>query len=87
MPRATVVARDIPLHPAEAMEMLHRMCAEERPDLIVGSSMGGMYAEQLRGYDRILVNPAFEMGDTMGKHGMRTHVPMACKSSSSRNRL
>ena len=70
MPRATVVARDIPLHPAEAMEMLHRMCAEERPDLIVGSSMGGMYAEQLRGYDRILVNPAFEMGDTMGKHGM-----------------
>lgn len=26
--------------------------------------------EQLYGYDRILVNPAFQMGDTMGKHGM-----------------
>ena len=70
MPGATVVARDIPLHPAEAMDMLRRMCSEEQPDLIIGTSMGGMYAEQLRGFDRILVNPAFEMGDTMGKHGM-----------------
>ena len=32
--------------------------------------MGGMYAEQLRGYDRICVNPALEMGDTMRSHGM-----------------
>ena len=32
--------------------------------------MGGMYAEMLYGYDRILVNPAFLMGDTMTKHGM-----------------
>ena len=32
--------------------------------------MGGMYAEMLYGYDRILVNPAFQMGDTMLKHGM-----------------
>ena len=29
--------------------------------------MGGMYTEMLTGYDRILVNPAFEMGDTMSK--------------------
>lgn len=70
LPNATVVARDIPLHPAEAMDMLRRMCADECPDLIIGSSMGGMYTEQLRGYDRILVNPAFEMGETMSKHGM-----------------
>lgn len=70
MPNATVVARDLPLHPAEAMDMLRQMCADECPDLIIGSSMGGMYTEQLRGFDRILVNPAFEMGDTMSKHGM-----------------
>ena len=42
----------------------------EHPDLIIGSSMGGMMAEQMHGYDRILVNPAFQMGDTMGSHGM-----------------
>jgi len=39
-------------------------------DLIIGTSMGGMYAEMLYGFDRILVNPALQMGDTMKEHGM-----------------
>ena len=60
----------MPLHPAEAMDLLHHTCETENPDLIIGTSMGGMYAEMLYGYDRILVNPAFQMGDTMLKHGM-----------------
>lgn len=46
------------------------MCETEKPDLIIGTSMGGMYAEMLHGYDRILVNPAMQMGDTMKEHGM-----------------
>lgn len=70
LPGATVVAPDLPLHPAEAMELLRKTCETEQPDLIIGTSMGGMYAEMLYGYDRILVNPAFQMGDTMLKHGM-----------------
>lgn len=70
LPGATVVAPDLPLHPSEAIELLHRTCDAEQPDLIIGTSMGGMYAEMLYGYDRILVNPAFQMGDTMLKHGM-----------------
>lgn len=70
LPETTVVAEDIPLHPAEAMDMLRSMQQTEQPDLIIGTSMGGMYAEQLYGTDRILVNPAFEMGTTMSKHGM-----------------
>ncbi len=70
LPSVTVVAPDLPIHPQEAMELLHRTCEEEKPDLIIGSSMGGMYTEQLHGYDRILVNPAFQMGETMGSHGM-----------------
>ena len=68
-PCATVVAEDIPLHPQEGLAMLQEMTAREQPDLIVGSSMGGMYAEQLKGFDRILINPAFRMGDTMQEHG------------------
>ena len=52
------------------MDLLHHTCETENPDLIIGTSMGGMYAEMLYGYDRILVNPAFQMGDTMLKHGM-----------------
>lgn len=70
LPGATVVAPDLPLHPAEAMDLLHHTCETENPDQIIGTSMGGMYAEMLYGYDRILVNPAFQMGDTMLKHGM-----------------
>lgn len=69
-PSATIVAEDIPLDPEEAIVMLREMAEREQPDLIVGTSMGGMYAEQLYGYDRILVNPAFEMGETMASHGM-----------------
>ena len=70
MPNAEVVADDIPLVPQEAIDFLHKRCEEEKPDLIIGSSAAGMMTEQLYGYDRILVNPAFQMGDTMGKHGM-----------------
>ncbi len=70
LPSATVVAEDIPIVPEEAMLMLRQMAERVKPDLIIGTSMGGMYAEMLRGHDRILVNPAFEMGSTMTEHSM-----------------
>ena len=69
-PNTEVIAYDLPIHPDEAMALLHRVCEEQKPDLIIGTSMGGMYTEMLYGYDRILVNPAFQMGDTMHEHGM-----------------
>ena len=70
LPSATIVAFDLPVDPHEAIALLHRKHEEEQPDLIIGTSLGGMYAEQLRGTDRILVNPAFQIADTMGAHGM-----------------
>ncbi|MBR5326245.1 MAG: esterase [Prevotella sp.] len=70
LPNAEVIAPDIPIAPQEAIILLNKVCAQEQPDLIIGTSMGGMYAEMLYGYDRILVNPAFEMGETMKEHGM-----------------
>lgn len=69
-PNARIIAFDLPLHPEEAMAMLQEKTAEEQPNLIIGTSMGGMYTEMLYGYDRILVNPAFRMGQTMKDHGM-----------------
>ena len=69
-PQARVVAPDLPVHPAEAMTLLHEVCQKEQPALIIGTSMGGMYTEQLRGYDRICVNPALEIAETMKAHGM-----------------
>jgi len=70
MPQARVLAPDLPLHPEEAIALLRQTCEQEHPDLIIGTSMGGMYAEQLHGFDRICVNPALEMGETMRAHGM-----------------
>jgi len=70
LPSARVIAPDLPVHPQEALALLRSTCEREQPDLIIGTSMGGMYAEMLCGYDRILVNPAFAMGDTMKDHGM-----------------
>lgn len=70
LPDAEVIAYDLPIHPEEAMALLRQKCATERPDLIIGTSMGGMYTEMLYGFDRIIVNPAFEMGATMKEHDM-----------------
>ena len=70
MPKCTVLSPDLPIHPEEALELLHHIISEEKPDLIIGTSMGGMYTEQLKGFDRICVNPAFQMAETMHEHGM-----------------
>ena len=75
LPEAEIVSPDLPEKPSEALELLQILCKKENPDLIIGSSMGGMYAEQLYGYPRILVNPAFEMADTLMKNlGLGRHA-------------
>lgn len=59
--RVTIVAPDIPVEPAEALPFLKSLVEKENPDLVIGTSMGGMYAQQMRGYERICVNPSFAM--------------------------
>ena len=44
---AEVVAPDLPLHPYEAMNLLKDMCDTEDFNLIVGSSCGAFYGQQL----------------------------------------
>lgn len=61
-----IIAPDIPVDPVDALPYLSQFVEENRPDLIIGTSMGAMYAQQMRGYKRILVNPAFTMS-TMSK--------------------
>lgn len=58
---AKVLSPDIPLMPKDALPFLHSYMEQEKPDLIIGTSMGAMYAELMTGYKRILVNPAFGM--------------------------
>lgn len=70
LPNAKVIAPDLPIHPVEAQALLKELCEKEKPDLILGTSMGGMYTEQLYGFDRICMNPALCLADTMQQHGM-----------------
>lgn len=68
LPETEVIAPDVPVDLTGAIPMLQDLCASQRPDVILGTSMGGMLAEQLCGYDRILVNPAFTLADTILKN-------------------
>ena len=61
LPEYNVIAPDIPVDPAEALPFLKSYCAKNKVDLIIGTSMGGMYAMQLTDYPRICVNPALHM--------------------------
>ena len=48
------ILKQLFFHPAEAMDLLHHICDTEKPDMIIGSSMGGMYTEMLYGFDRLI---------------------------------
>jgi predicted esterase YcpF (UPF0227 family) len=57
----SVLSPDIPVMPADGLVFLKKYAEAETPDLIIGTSMGAMYAELLRGFTRICVNPSFQM--------------------------
>ena len=56
-----VISPDIPVMPVEALAFLNGLVQNEAPDLIIGTSMGAMFAELMKGYPRICVNPSFHM--------------------------
>lgn len=66
----SVESPDIPVSPLEAQKMLKELLAAEHFDLIVATSMGAMYAEQLYGTPRVLVNPSFHMARLLTFRGM-----------------
>ena len=65
LPDIRVIAPDLPIDPDEALAMLRDLVATERPDIVIGTSMGGMFAQQLYDCRKILVNPAFHVSRTM----------------------
>lgn len=73
LPDFEVVAPDIPVDPAEALPFLRGLCMNEVPDVVVGTGTGGMYAQQMRGYNRICVNPAFGMSKENKMFTVGTH--------------
>ena len=65
-----VVSPDVPVDPLEAISFLKDLVNKEQPDLIVATSMGALYAEQLKGTKRILVNPSFHMARLLTFRGL-----------------
>ena len=65
-----VIAPDIPVSPAAALPFMQKLVADEKPDLIVATSMGALYAELLHGIPRILVNPSFQMSRLLTFRGL-----------------
>ena len=71
-----VIAPDLPVDPFEALGLLRNIVATENPEIVVGTSMGGMYTQQLWGVPRIVVNPSFEMSRSLlfGKMGRNKYM-------------
>ena len=68
-----VISPDVPVAPLQAKQMLQDLVQTEQPDLIVATSMGALYAEQLKGVKRILVNPSFHMARLLTFRGLGRH--------------
>ena len=63
-----VISPDIAIQPEVAMTQLKRLASMLRPDaIIVGTSMGGMFAQMFRGFHRILINPSFHVSRHMSE--------------------
>ena len=73
LPEYEVLTPDIPVDPQEALPFLRKYCKDHHADLVIGTSMGGMYAMQLQDYKRICVNPALRMSELTDIMKVGTH--------------
>lgn len=68
LPHCKIFSPDLPIDAKEAVAMLKRIVSEEEIDVVVGTSMGGMLAQKLRGVPKVLVNPSFFVSETFRKN-------------------
>lgn len=62
LPHHELICPDINIVPEMAMTELKRLASLIEPDaIIVGTSMGGCFAQMFRGFRRILINPSFHV--------------------------
>lgn len=69
LPYDNVVSPDIPVSPIAALQLLLKLSGNYSAEdtIVIGTSMGGMYAAQMKGYRRILINPAFHVSEILEK--------------------
>lgn len=62
--KVRVLTPDLPMHPREALELIHQLCDREKPDLLVGNSNGSFLAQIMApivGVPALLGNPHLQM--------------------------
>lgn len=68
LPHHDVISPDIPVQPELAVQALKRLANTLSPDdIIIGTSMGGMYAQMFRGWRRILINPSWHPSEHLAE--------------------
>lgn len=65
LPHCRVISPDVPVDPTAALKLLRKIVVEEKIDIVVGTSMGGMLAQKLDLAPKVLVNPAFHVSEFM----------------------
>lgn len=65
LPNCRVISPDLPVNPDKALALLKQIISADKIDVVVGTSMGGMFAQKLRGVPKILVNPSFHVSESM----------------------
>lgn len=69
LPHHEVITPDIPVPPEVALTELRRLASMLEPDaVIVGTSMGGCFAQLFRGFRRILINPSFHTSRKLSEY-------------------
>ena len=68
LPHCKIVSPDLPTDAKEAVALLKRLVQTENIDVVVGTSMGGMLAQKLRGIPKVLVNPSFFVSETFRRN-------------------
>lgn len=67
-PDDEIIAPEYRFSPHDAILDIETMYYEEKPDIVIGCSLGGFYASMLGGCYKILVNPAYNAGDDIKKY-------------------
>lgn len=79
LPQHQLSVPDLPYTPAEAWQELQQLCQHNKPDLLIGSSLGGFLATALAeqyGCRAVLINPAVRPHLLLQQHLGRYYHPV-----------
>lgn len=65
LPKCRIISPDLPIDPDEAIQLIQNTIDEESIDIVIGTSMGGLFASMVHEIPRILVNPSFHVSRMM----------------------